>query len=79
MCNWISGQPAEIFAIALWHSFSAPKVYHDVVIQVADNADFTENARILFNNDQDNSSGLGVGTDREYFETIWAKFSMLKE
>jgi hypothetical protein len=63
------GNPSEIFAIVVWHSFSAPKVYHDVVIQAADNADFTENVRTLFNNDQDNTSGLGVGTDREYFET----------
>jgi len=25
--------------------------------------------KTIFNNDQDNSSGLGVGTDREFFET----------
>ena len=28
-----------------------------------------ENVRIIFNNDQNNLDGLGVGTDREYFET----------
>ena len=63
------GGPAEIFAIVLWHSYASPKVYHDVVVRVADDADFTQNVKTIFNNDQDNSSNLGVGTDREYFET----------
>ena len=45
-------------------------MYHDVIVQVADDPDFIEQSvRTLFNNDQDNTSGLGVGTDREYFET----------
>jgi len=63
------GSPNEIFAIAFWHAFSSPKVYHDVVIQAADNPEFTENLRTIYNNDQDNTSNLGIGTDREYFET----------
>lgn len=63
----------EIFAVVIWHAHDAPKVYHDVVVQVADDADFIENVRTLFNNDIDNSSGLGVGTDREYFESNQGK------
>jgi hypothetical protein len=63
------GAPHEVFALVIWHAHDTPKVYHDVIVQVADDADFTKNVRTLFNNDQDNSSGLGVGTDREYFET----------
>ena len=63
------GSANEVFAIVIWHAFNAPKVYRDVVIQAADNADFTENLKVIYNNDQDNTSGLGVGTDREYFET----------
>ena len=43
------------------------------MVQVADDAAFTRNVRTLFNNDQDNSSGLGVGTDREFFETYEGK------
>ena len=46
-----------------------PKVYHAVVAQVADNADFTQNVRTLFNNDHQNLDHLGAGTEREYFET----------
>ena len=48
-------------------------MYHDVVVQVADEAEFLQNVRTLFNNDQDNTSGLGQGADREYFETYEGK------
>jgi hypothetical protein len=61
--------PSEIFAIAIWHAHNSPKVYRDVIVQVADDAEFTKNVRTIFNNDQDNSSGLGAGKDKEYFET----------
>lgn len=63
------GSPKEIYAIVIWHAHDTPKVYHDVIAQVADDADFTRNVRTLFNNDKDNTIGRGVGTDREYFET----------
>ena len=63
------GSPHELFAIVIWHAHNTPKVYRDVIVQAADDADFKENVRTLFNNDQDNSSGVAVGTDREYFET----------
>jgi hypothetical protein len=41
--------------------------------RVADDPDFIENARTVFNNDSDNSSGLGFGTNREYVETCEGK------
>jgi hypothetical protein len=63
------GAPSELFAVVIWHAHNSAKVYHDVVVKVADDAEFTKNARIIFNNDQDDSSKLGAGTDREYFET----------
>jgi len=63
----------EIFAIVFWHFHADPRVYRDVVVQVADDPDFIENVRTLFNNDQDNSAGLGIGKDREYFETYEGK------
>ncbi len=63
------GGAHEIFAIVIWHAFDSPKVYRDVVVQVADDAAFQKNVRTLFNNDRDNSSGLGAGADREYFES----------
>ena len=74
--QWVQldlGSPQEMFALVIWHAHNTPKVYHDVVVQVADDADFVENVRTIFNNDADNTSGLGVGTDREYFETYEGK------
>jgi len=62
-------QPHQIYAILVWHYHKQPRVYFDVVVQVADDQDFITNVRTLFNNDRDNSSGLGVGTDRHYVET----------
>ena len=58
----------NLYAIVLWHDFSAPVVYRDVIVQVSNDAEFKTGVRTLFNNDQMNSAGLGVGTDREYFE-----------
>jgi hypothetical protein len=55
-------------AIVVWHAHDTPQVVHDVIVQVADDSDFTKNVRTLYNNDYDNSSGLGVGKDKEYFE-----------
>lgn len=63
------GGPFELYAIVIWHAHDTPKVYHSVVVQLADDADFTKNVRTLFNNDKENAVGRGVGTDREYFET----------
>ncbi len=66
-------KPCDIYAVILWHEHGSPMVYRDVVVQVADDPDFVENVRTIFNNDQDNSSGLGVGKDREYFENYEGK------
>ena len=63
------GAPNEIFAIVIWHAHNSAKVYRDVIVQASDDPEFTKEVKTLFNNDQDNSSNLGVGTDREYFET----------
>ena len=74
--QWVQmdlGSPQEIFAVAIWHAHNSAKVYHSVIVQVADDADFIENVRTIFNNDQNNVSGLGVGTDRMYFETKWGR------
>ncbi len=59
----------EIFAVVVWHYHKQPRAYLDVIVQTADDSDFITNVRILFNNDTDNSAGLGVGTDMHYIET----------
>lgn len=70
--QWVQidlGETAEIFAVAIWHAHDVVKVYRDVIVQVSDDPDFKEGVSTLYNNDRDNSSELGAGKDREYFET----------
>jgi hypothetical protein len=63
------GTPHDVFAVLFWHFHKQPRVYLDVVVQVADDADFKSNVRTLFNNDHDNTAGLGAGKDMNYVET----------
>jgi len=42
-------------------------------VQLADDPDFITNVVTLFNNDIDNSAGLGVGQDMHYVETSEGK------
>jgi hypothetical protein len=58
----------NLYAIVLWHDFTSAAVYRDVIVQVSDDPEFESGVHTLFNNDQSNRSGLGAGTDREYFE-----------
>jgi hypothetical protein len=74
--QWVQfdlGGAHEIYAIVVWHAFDTAKIYRSVIVQVADDVDFTENVRTLFNNDRENSAGLGVGADRQYFESNQGK------
>jgi hypothetical protein len=59
----------NIYAIVVWHYHKQARVYFDVVVQVADDADFISNVKTVFNNDIDNSAGQGVGKDMHYTET----------
>ena len=67
------GAPYNIYAVVVWHYHKQARVYKDVVVQVADDPDFITNVRTVFNNDDDNSSGLGVGSDMNYVETAEGK------
>lgn len=70
--QWVQvdlGEAFKIHAIVIWHDHRFLQAFHDVIVQVADDPDFTQNVRTIYNNDVDNSAGLGIGTDKEYFET----------
>ena len=70
--QWVQldlGSVYETFAIVIWHAHNFAKIYHNVIVQTADDPNFIQNVHTLFNNDLENTSGLGVGTDREYYET----------
>ena len=59
----------EVAAVWVWHYHSQARAYHDVVVQVSDDPDFASGVVTLFNNDYDESAGLGRGTDRPYVES----------
>lgn len=61
-------QTRELYAIILWHYHSQARAYFDVVVKGADDPEFTKGVKVLFNNDHDNSGGLGIGKDKEYIE-----------
>jgi hypothetical protein len=67
------GQNCAIDQIRLWHYYADGRKYHDVIVQVSTAADFTSGVRTVFNDDTDNSAGLGAGTDGEYIETSAGK------
>jgi NedA-like, galactose-binding domain len=69
--QWVQvdlGQSFAIYAVVMWHDHRYVQAMRDVILQVSDDPEFKSGVTTLFNNDTDNSSGLGVGTDREYFE-----------
>jgi hypothetical protein len=63
----------EIWAILVWHFHASARVYHDVIVQLSDDPDFLSGVHTVFNNDHDNSAGMGVGPDKEYWETYEGK------
>ena len=73
MLQWVQidlGKSCELEAIIAWHYHSQARVYRDVIVQVSDDKDFISGVTTIFNNDHDNSSGLGAGRDKEYIETF---------
>jgi hypothetical protein len=76
MLQWVQidlGKSQELLAVVAWHYHSQARVYRDVVVQVSDDKDFISGVTTVFNNDHDNTSGLGAGKDREYIETFDGK------
>ncbi|MCL4852390.1 MAG: hypothetical protein KJZ78_13530 [Bryobacteraceae bacterium] len=70
--QWVQidlGKECAIYAIVVWHQYSRENVYFDVVVKTADDAEFATGVQIIYNNDFDNSAGLGIGKDMEYFES----------
>lgn len=62
-------QQAEIQAVWLWHFHSQRRAYHDVIVQISDDPEFKQGVTTVFNNDYDNSAGMGRGADNPYIES----------
>ncbi|MDX9974374.1 MAG: hypothetical protein RBU21_15420 [FCB group bacterium] len=70
--QWVQvdlGAKSEIFAVLMWHFFAYDRVYFDVVVQVSDDPEFAKDVTTVYNNDHDNTAGMGAGTDKEYVES----------
>ncbi len=63
----------EIYGIRVWHYHKLPRVYFDVIVQVSSDPDFISDVTTIFNNDMDNSAGLGLGTDMHYVDTSFGE------
>jgi hypothetical protein len=67
------GARYNIYAVVIWHYHGEARVYFDVIVQVSDDADFVTDVKTVFNNDDDNSAGSGIGKDMNYVETAEGK------
>lgn len=63
----------ELYAIVFWHYHRTARVYLDVVVQVSNDEEFITDVTTLFNNDLDNSLGLGVGKGQHYIDKAEGK------
>ena len=63
------GAPTDLYALMLWHFHEGGRVYFDVVVQLSNDPNFKAGVTTVYNNDHDNSAGIGVGDDKEYFES----------
>ena len=69
--QWVQldlGAEHEISAICVWHDQGDDRVYKDVVVQISNDEKFAKGVTTVFNNDHDNTAGLGKGADKEYRE-----------
>jgi hypothetical protein len=63
----------EIDAVLVWHFHRWARVYRDVVVQISDDPAFKRTVQTIFNNDADDTLGLGAGRDLSYVETYEGK------
>lgn len=80
--QWVQvdlGEVCEIYAVVLWHDHRLIQAFRNVVVQAADDPDFIDNVTTLFNNDTENLAGLGIGFDKQYFETAQGKLIPVKD
>ena len=61
----------SIHAIVVWHHYKNADIFDDVIVCVSDDEDFSRNVITLYNNDHDNSSGIGMGVDSAYISSVW--------
>lgn len=79
--QWIQidlGEPRELWLIGIWHFHKSVRAYIDVIVQVSNDKDFVEGVETVFNNDHDNTSGMGIGKEMAWIEQNLGKMIHLK-
>ncbi|MCX7007037.1 MAG: discoidin domain-containing protein [Kiritimatiellaeota bacterium] len=79
--QWVQidlGQSSELYALLVWRFHSQKRVYHSVVVQVCDDADFIKDVKTAFNTDRENAHGLGVGKDLGFIENYQGQLIDMK-
>ena len=79
--QWVQvdlGEVCELYAVVVWHDHRLIQTLRSVVVQAADDPDFIDNVTVLFNDDTENAAGLGIGFDKQYFETQQGKLIPVK-
>lgn len=59
----------NIYAIMMWHFCRESRIYWDIVVRISNDPKFDKEVITVYNNDDDNSTGFGVGPDKTYFES----------
>ncbi len=70
--QWIQldlGAASPLSYVVVWHFHLEPIIFHCVIVQTSNDPNFVEGVTTVFNNDVENLAGLGIGRDKEYFET----------
>ena len=62
----------EIYGVLFWHSY-VPRAYLGIVVQLAEDKDFSKGVQTVFNSDMENKVGKGAGTDKNYIESYQGK------
>ena len=74
--NWVQvdlGEPASIHAIVVWYFYMTPVIFDDVIVRISNDVNFSQNVITLFNNDHDNSAGMGKGNDTAFISRWWGE------
>lgn len=62
-------QSSTLSYILVWHFHAQAVVFKSVIIQASNDPKFIDGVTTLFNNDVENTAGLGIGKDKMYIET----------
>jgi len=74
--QWIKldlGNTYSLTDIKVWHYYGDGRTYHDVIVQVSNDATYASGVTTVFSNDTNNSAGQGIGGNAEYAETSLGK------